>query len=291
MKPTKLVLKACGTFYIRAGWLEKALHAGAIYGAEAFSNRNGVAYLGVGANMVPSIRFWLKAAGLIDSKNELSETSKAVIELDPYMESSIVWWFIHYWLATNEQKCPVFYYFMNEYPNKFFSKEEAFNAMYEYFFNEIDQSLNKASLESDFSTFLTTYCQSKKNIKTPEDNLYSPLSKLGLLKQNADVYCKQTPSFSSLPPLFVYYVLRKSIDKSFFDIDEALKEDKGVGKILNLDRDSMFHYLDNLRKRELVTLNMTAGMNLVYFNSDYLPDVREVISICMEEQGVFDEII
>ena len=291
MKQTKLTLKACGSFYLRAGWLEKALKVAEAHGADAFSNKNGVYYLGVGANMVPAIRFWAKAANIIDSKSQITEFGRIIIDLDQYFEHPITWWFIHYFLATNEEKCPVFYYMMNEYPENRFFRSSAFEEMRDFLKTNVEPSLNDSSLDSDFKTFLSTYIMTdRRMIETPEDNLYCPLSKFSLFDEKDNLCVRKIPSYGMLPDLFVYYVLRRSIPEEYFTIDEALNVVDGVGKILNLDRNALFHYLDDLRRRGLVTLNRTAGLNIIYFNEKNIPDFYQIMKTCIDEEENSNEI-
>ena len=68
----KLRLKRHGSFSIREGWFEKAINAVNENEKSVFGKTNGIAILGVGSNMVASIRYWLNTAGIIDSNSRLT---------------------------------------------------------------------------------------------------------------------------------------------------------------------------------------------------------------------------
>ena len=50
------------------------------------------------------------------------------------------------------------------------------------------------------------------------------------------------------------------------NIEDLIKKDNSVGKLLNLDKVLLNEYLDILKKQELITINRTAGLNMLYIN-------------------------
>ena len=97
-----LKLKKHETFYIRDGWFEKALNTiEENEGINIFFKNDGVKYLGIGANMVKGLKYWLKAAGLIDDKsNKLTSNANIILENDRYLGEDFTWFFIHYCLSN-----------------------------------------------------------------------------------------------------------------------------------------------------------------------------------------------
>lgn len=57
-------LKGHEKFHLREGWITKGLY-GVQKDPKVFAGSNGSDQLGVGTNMVKSIRFWMLAMGLI----------------------------------------------------------------------------------------------------------------------------------------------------------------------------------------------------------------------------------
>ena len=56
-----------------------------------------------------------------------------------------------------------------------------------------------------------------------------------------------------------------SEDKDYISIDELLKVDNSPAKLLNLDKNLINEYLDEMKRNGLVIINRTAGLNMVYF--------------------------
>ena len=91
------------SFFCKALWLKKGfdyLQSGA-----AFSSPDAVATLGVGKNMVASIRYWLRALGL--SVNDMATPFADIIfdsshGYDPFLEDEGTLWLLHYYLLTKK---------------------------------------------------------------------------------------------------------------------------------------------------------------------------------------------
>ena len=56
-----LKLKRSESFYIREGWIEKAINTIKEADHNIFTKNEGVRYLGIGSNMVKGLKYWLKA--------------------------------------------------------------------------------------------------------------------------------------------------------------------------------------------------------------------------------------
>lgn len=90
------------SFFCRPLWLKKAFDA--MCESVDFTSPNAVAYLGVGKNMVSSIRFWSRAIGL-SVNDKPSPFAKSIFDseigYDPYLEDEGTLWLLHYYLITN----------------------------------------------------------------------------------------------------------------------------------------------------------------------------------------------
>ena len=91
------------SFFCRPLWLKKANDA--LYESVDFASPDAVAYLGVGKNMVSSIRFWSRAFGL-SVNDKPSPFAKSIFDseigYDPYLEDAGTLWLLHYYLITNK---------------------------------------------------------------------------------------------------------------------------------------------------------------------------------------------
>ena len=112
------------TFPFRYTWLKKGVDA-VTENPSVFSSENASVSLGVGKNMVSSIRHWCRASGLIeekiDQRTELEATDLGKTffgnqnkeGLDPYLEDPATLWLIHYQIATNTDRATSWYWAFN----------------------------------------------------------------------------------------------------------------------------------------------------------------------------------
>ena len=264
----KLRLKRHGSFSIREGWFEKAIDSIKDNDKSVFGKENGVATLGIGANMVTSLRYWLIASEVIMEKNSMfTEFGKLLVEYDPYLDSDFSWWMIHQHLASNFKGAPIFNIVFNRFNIKNFTKETmnqfVLNYMQE---NGIDMS-NSSQVDADTTVLLKTYI--KERVNNPEDNLNSPFGKLGLLKKNSEGLFNFTqPSYEVLPYQVVYYGLLSCLDedemKNGINIDDLINKENSPSRIFKLDKNLLYLYLNDMRQSEIVTINKTAGLNMLY---------------------------
>src|SRR5207244_816646 len=105
------------TFPCRYAWLPKAAQAVSEKGDHdiltAAREDDAMVKLGVGKNMVRSIRFWAECSGIIEATQEghkLTELGRQVLvrtsreqAFDPYLEDIQTLWLIHWKLATNQK--------------------------------------------------------------------------------------------------------------------------------------------------------------------------------------------
>lgn len=89
------------SFFCKPLWLKKAYDA--MNDGVNFTSPDAVASLGVGKNMVASIRFWSRAFGL--SINDTSTPfAQSIFDsengFDPYLEDEGTLWLLHYFLLT-----------------------------------------------------------------------------------------------------------------------------------------------------------------------------------------------
>ena len=93
------------TFHLRYGWLTKGFRA-LTKDPKIFEKETATIELGVGKNMVNSIRYWLRACQIIENE---SYNATKIGELifnekkgyDRYLEDEATIWLLHWLIATN----------------------------------------------------------------------------------------------------------------------------------------------------------------------------------------------
>lgn len=262
----KVKMKRHESFIIREGWLSKGLLA-LDDNEKVFSSEDATDILGIGTNMVKSLKYWLYATNLIkDNKNkiEITDFGKLILQYDPYMEDSFTWWMIHINMVLNQNDFFVGNLFFNKLISKNFSKEDVFNCVSESL-NQKKLEFNEKILIDEINVIIKTYVIDNSN-ENPENNFSCPLAELELLKRiSKDNYERLKPNYRNLDYLAVYYLLLNLLDdREYISIDDLLKINNSPTRILNLDKNACNDYLDDMRRAGLVDINRTAGLNMVY---------------------------
>ncbi|MBV5327075.1 MAG: DUF4007 family protein [Chlorobium sp.] len=186
--PKKVAFGRHESFAFRFGWLTKGFQAFE-KNNEVFADDDAVVVLGVGKNMVNSIRHWLRATQLIQiefDQKEITALGKFIFSeqdgCDPYLEDEATLWLLHWLLATNPATATSWYWFYNLFHKPEFTSQEVANALVDFAKDNIEAKFSVTSVRNDCAVLLRTYVQSKGNIKTSiEETLDSPLSLLRLI--------------------------------------------------------------------------------------------------------------
>ena len=275
-------LKRHETFAIREGWLEKAIN---LFNSNEniFSKNDATRILGIGTNMVKSLRYWLEATCIADfrknKKPALTEFGEYLLKNDSFLERMDSWWLIHTFLVTNYKDAPVFNKFFNLSYSKF-DKEYLFDIIKDAFVNNGEIITSDSSLKSDIDIVLRSYFNSDKS--NPENNMSCPLSMLKILTiDNGKIYCRKQPEFGSLSYKVVFLGIticlqtnNKNIEDEF-NIEDLLVLNNNPLSIYNLSKSSFYLYLDEMKKNGLIYMTKTAGLNVAKIKRKFTFDLFE----------------
>lgn len=281
----KIKLKGNESFNIREGWLRKGMRNIIEY-PNLFSREDVMEILGVGSKMVKSIRFWLKATNLcqetIQGANRarelhLTDDFGAVIyQYDPFFEDLFSLALTHYHIVANKQElCPIWSIFFNEFDNEVFRREEMYEACDALLQKKLDQGVtySKKSLQDDCSSILRMYLESDSE-EDPEANLGSPFSELRLIKKKGKgYYSRSAPPLEALNNYALLYVIVQNMEKGkdHVSISDLWHAPDNIGRVFNLSRLSINEHLDQLKALGYITINRTAGLDMVYIREDLSP--------------------
>lgn len=161
--------------------------------------------LGIGANMVKALRYWLVAVGLTTepSSGRRLQTptvlGRIIYENDPYFEEMGTLWLLHYQLVKDNVKATSWYYFFNEFSMSEFSRDDFVAQINKYLRNSDEGEKPIRTLEDDFNCIINTYVpriKSNPEKVHPESNIDCPLGELGLIdisNKKAKIYKKAHP--------------------------------------------------------------------------------------------------
>ena len=197
------------TFALRYSWLSKGFHA-LKNKPSVFDDDDAVVDLGVGRNMVSSIRYWLRACQLITPQkpDEPQEIGNLIFDsengLDPYLEDEATIWLVHWLLATNATLATSWFWFFNKFHKPEFTGQELQTALADFIKDQVVDKKRPAAgtIKNDALLLPRMYTQSKGGARAPlEDALDSPLSLLGLVTQSSigKIYHSKPEARPNLP--------------------------------------------------------------------------------------------
>jgi len=282
--------RAHDTFFIRKGWLYKGLK-NVSDDPQVFMGTNGnpMDVLGIGANMVKSLRYWLQAVKLTEEPpvgrkaQNITELGRVIYDNDRYMEEMGTLWLLHYQLATNYDNATTWYFFFNEFKLSEFTKNDFVTHLNKLISNN-EESVSERSLEDDFNCLINTYVpriKSNPQKIQPENNIDCPLGELGLVdivNKKEKVYKKSVPKKDTLHPLILLAVMVDQAKESKEMKISSLQNDfKNVGKVFNLDIITLTNLLYKVELMGYVKVIRTAGLDVVRIETEmnFIECVRE----------------
>lgn len=212
LDPKKAAFGRHETFFLRYGWLTKGFWKNSTFASnldvssDIFKSDDAVIELGVGKNMVASIKYWLQATQLlVPGDNNLLIPSDIGFALmgnentpgwDAYMEDEATLWLLHWLIASNTALATAFYWFFNRYHKTVFTQEELRTALSDFIKENVSAKTSSSTVKNDISVLTRMYSSVEREKKQSwDDVLDSPMSQLGLIETNAN---KEYKSISSI---------------------------------------------------------------------------------------------
>lgn len=275
--------RAHDTFFIRKGWLSKGMR-NVLANNDVFISRenNPMDVLGIGANMVKALRYWLVAVGLTTepSSGRRLQTptvlGRIIYENDPYFEEMGTLWLLHYQLVKDNVEATSWYYFFNEFSMSEFSRDDFVAQINKYLRNSDEGEKPIRTLEDDFNCIINTYVpriKSNPEKVHPESNIDCPLGELGLIdisNKKAKIYKKSAPKKDTLHPLILLAVIIDQAKSEKSIRISSIQNDFGnAGKVFNLDIISLIALLYKIEKLGHIKVVRTAGLDVVRIETEW----------------------
>lgn len=186
-QPDKVAFGRHETFPLRFAWLSKGFQA-LLQEPRIFESDEATVELGVGKNMVRSIRYWLLATrmaelnGLDIQATSLGKRIFSEAGWDPYLEDEATIWLLHWLLSSHPDQSTVNFWFFNHYHKTSFSGSEAQTAFADFCKDKARAKFSVTTAKKDVPILLRMYVQSRGGGRIPaEEFLDSPLSLLKLV--------------------------------------------------------------------------------------------------------------
>jgi hypothetical protein len=269
------------TFPFRYGWLKKAVDAIA-QEPQVLSQDRAVVALGVGKNMVQSIRHWALATQVVELANgrvlRPSVLGRRLFgSWDPYLEDPASLWLVHWLLVSNPSRAAAWHAAFHRFPGTTFTKLGLAEFLLA-FAERAGITVRESSVLRDVDCFVRTYVPSRAFDRSlPEDSFDCPLAELDLVRS---AYDRETFQFSigpkpTLPPEIFLFALLGHINcepntRKTLALQECLYGAGSPGQAFKLDESSIVAYLEVLYRLTdgAIAMDETAGLSQVYLLRD-----------------------
>lgn len=274
------------TFVFRYGWLEKGVR-GVAECPTIFSEEDALVRLGVGKNMVESIRHWCQVTQLValdTGEKESSGRHLRVTEIarrllldggwDPFLEDDASLWLIHWLLVSNSDVGTAWQLLFSTFHRPDFTKRELVNFVASFAQKE-SLKVTDTVLARDVDCLVRTYAvgPNGKKQSSPEETFDCPLLQLNLIQPSPDgeMYRFAIGPKPSLPAAIFAFALYQYFDRvraglNTMGVQECLYGPGSPGQAFKLDENSLIEYVEDMedQTRGAILLDETAGLKQIY---------------------------
>ncbi len=289
MKDVKYKFSGHQTFVFRYGWLEKGVH-GVEESPTIFSDDDSLVRLGVGKNMVSSIKHWCLVTQLVEPDFEKERNTGRYLRVsdigrkllldggwDPFLEDDASLWLIHWLLVSNPFIGTIWQILFSQFHRPDFTKRELLDYLIS-FAEKKSLKIQEKVILRDVDCLLRTYASGTNGKKqtVAEETFNSPLLELNLLQLSPDgeLYRFAIGPKPSLPTsVFAYalgeYLERDRSGRKTMSIQECLYGMGSPGQAFKLDENSLIEYIEDLEDytEKSIMLDETAGLKQIYWQN------------------------
>lgn len=259
-------------FMIRQSWLIKGINA-ISEEEKIFSNKyllDSINYLGIGSNMVQSLRYWMRSFGLVNSDYSLTEDCIELHKLDPLLSDDFTKWILHIWYTENSPIWQMIYV-QDKLTN--FDTNYLLERLKQHIKNH-GKSFKQKTIKDLISVFIALYC--KKSEDDPEKIIISPLENLMIMRQkSSEEYQINNKDSNEINPAIVLYLIANKNEKeqlSMHELSDLIKQ------YINMDFLSIRKAIDQLALKKHVVFDKSTGLDNVTINNKE----KKNLSFCWE---------
>lgn len=251
------------SFICKQFWLKKGVDF-MKHESNNFADDQAVVSLGVGKNMVRAIRFWLRAFGVTNESDQISEIGYYLFGeqgKDPYLESIGSIWLLHYHLVKTS-RATIYDLVFNEFRRA--KPEFRFEQLQKYIerhFHEIGSSAyNENTVKRDIRVFLNNYLPPKFSRRSEiEDSFSGLLYELRLLKeitkedivreQQVTHYTIQADHRENLPwQVVLYTILDNPNFSTTITFQDLYSSKNSPGSVFALSQEALYQKIQDVCK-------------------------------------------
>lgn len=250
-------------------------------------------YLGVGKNMVASIRYWAQAFGLIaqaargalDEPTPLGKNLLGEPGWDPYLEDPGTLWLLHWQLASRPAKTSTWFLAFSQWGRDTFTRAELTEWLLALIEPLKHVRATPGSMKRDVDVFIRTYLPSAQRPgKLAEDSFDSPLVELGLLQAlGRDTYRFAKGPQPTLPDAILTYALldywqQHGLEQQTLGFETLLHGRGSPGSVFKLTENALAERLEQLPAATGLRFDDTAGMRQLLRTTPQLTEPFAVLA-------------
>lgn len=284
------------TFHPRFGWLKKGFDA-AQKDAEVFLREEASVRLGVGKNMVQSIRYWCTAFKVLDDttrfKGKAGQQSRSDVKglyptelgkklldhngWDPFLEDPASLWLLHWNLLKPPCAATAWYFAFNLFYQPDFFKDQLLVEV-KHFRDTYATHIKDSSLEKDVTCLLKMYLQQGNRKGVLEETIDCPFTELGILQPvgTTGQFAFQVGGKENLPAEIVVAacleftsLIQQNVGT--ISINRLLFDQASPGMVFKLSEGALYDAIDRVAQSfRGVSLVVTPGMVQLTFEDDPL---------------------
>lgn len=265
------------TFFIRKGWLTKGMkYVSKRPDVFISKEEKPMDVLGIGSNMVRSLRYWMQATGITTEPKHgkrmqsFTPLGKLIATYDRYLEEQGTLAILQYELASAADEATSWYFFFNEFQMQEFNRDDFVNGLKNYVLMQNETAAAERSYQDDFSCLISSYLPRDKSGQKqiqPEDNIACPLGELGLIdyvNRSHKIYRKTMAAPQLIPSaVAMAIILLQQGTKYEVSLKELLRGRKSLGNAFNLDMAALLFILKQLEQQKALKIVRTAGLDMV----------------------------
>lgn len=261
------------SFQCRHLWLKKGYDF--IKNKNLFTNEDAVVTLGVGKNMVSSLKYWMKCFDIIDKNEVLTEFAHKLLSndgWDPYLEDEATLWILHHKLIS-KGVASTYSFIFNELRRE---KIEFTKTNYLAFVkrkNEDNktQAVSEKTLNDDFGVMTKMYMRSNTQAKEKEDTFSGLLTELDILKsfgkRGEEYFVIESSNKDEIPDAVLLYAI---LEMEGFDLSinlNSIENDfNSPGSIFAINKTGLIQKIEStVNQNKWVIFNDHAGIKELQF--------------------------
>lgn len=277
MSAQKLRFSGHQTFSFRYGWLEKGYRF--VKEGHSFTKDDALMHLGVGKNMVDSIRYWCDMFGITEN-DAITPFAENMFNpetgWDPYLEDDASLWLLHWKLCTQKHSMTTGTVLFGEIHKPECGRKELFDIIERRILASASKQVAPTIIARDIDCYLKLYSPMRISPKKDivELTFACPFQELNIINnmESGDGFRFSIGHKATLPPEVFGYALCEYIAStsggSGLSLTEALYGDFAPGQIFMLNENSILEYVEALHQIPTFTqhfnISNSAGIDTIH---------------------------